>query len=185
MGHDITASHFIKVVRQTFCRTGAPNIFWSEEGPQCTSNKFRDCARQWGFTHIRSIPWYHQSNGKIKATVKSMKKIIHTFWNSWHLDKDKLCHALLQYRNTSSCKDGLLLAQKVYGQPVQDMLPAHRWSVQTSGSKVQRRLKRQPHITGRKQKLFRMLMHITSLRFKSDITLLPKTQRPSYGTSMA
>ena len=57
-----------------------------------------------------------------------MKKIIRTSWNGRHLDEDKLCRALLQYRNTPSHKDGLSPAQKLYGRPVQDMPPAHRQS---------------------------------------------------------
>ena len=64
----------------------------------------------------------------MEATVKSMKKIICTPWNGRHLDEDKLCRTLLQYWNTPSCKDGLSPAQKLYSQPVQDMLPAHRQS---------------------------------------------------------
>ncbi len=127
MGHDTTAPRLIKAVRQSFCRTGIPATFWSDGGPQFTSKKFRDFATQWGFTHIVSTPRYPQSNGRVEATVKSMK-IIRTSWNSGSLNEDKLCRALLQYRNTPSRKDGLSPAQKLYGRPVQDMLPAHRRS---------------------------------------------------------
>ena len=72
MGHNTTAPHLIKVVRQSFCHTGVPNIFWSDKGTQFTSKKFHDFAKQWGFTHIKSIPRYPQSNDKIEATVNSM-----------------------------------------------------------------------------------------------------------------
>ena len=44
------------------------------------------------------------------------------------LDHDKFCHALLQYRNTPSNKDGLSPAQKLYGSPTQDTFPVHRHS---------------------------------------------------------
>ena len=36
-----------------------------------------------------------------------------------------LCQALLQYRNTPSRKDGQSPAQKLFGRPIQDTLPAH------------------------------------------------------------
>ena len=41
------------------------------------------------------------------------------------MDEDVLTRALLQNCNTPSCKDGLAPAQKLYGTPVQDTLPAH------------------------------------------------------------
>ena len=83
---------------------------------------------QRSFTHITSTPRYPQSNGKIETTMKSMNKIIRSSWNGRHLDKDKLCCALLQYQNTPSHKDSLFLAQKLYSRPVQDMLLVHHRS---------------------------------------------------------
>ena len=99
--------------------------------------------------------------------------------------KTSSAFALLQYRNTPS---------------VRTVFPRHRSSTadlsrtcsqltadhfQMNGSKVQRGLKSQPHTAGRKQKLSTMPIHVTSLRFESDLTLPSKTQRPSYGTYMA
>ena len=52
-------------------------------------------------------------------------KIIHTAWNGRYLGEDKLCKALLQYRNTPSSRDGLSPVQKLFRYPVQDTLPAH------------------------------------------------------------
>ena len=54
-----------------------------------------------------------------------MKRIIATSWSTRTLNEDKLCHAVLQYRNTPSHKDDLSPAQKLYGRPIQDTLPAH------------------------------------------------------------
>ena len=55
-----------------------------------------------------------------------MKKLIKTSWNAHSLNEDQLTCAILQYRNTPSRKDGLSPAQKLFGQPIQDTLPAHR-----------------------------------------------------------
>ena len=57
-----------------------------------------------------------------------MKKLICTSWNGRCLDHENLCRALLQYRNTPTRKDGFSPAQKLFGHPVQDILPAHRRS---------------------------------------------------------
>ena len=89
------------------------------------SKQFHDFGSQWGFKHATSTPRYLQSNGKSEATVKSMKKLIRTSWRGRSVDEDVLTRALLQYRNTPSRKDGLAPAQKLYGTPVQDRLPAH------------------------------------------------------------
>ncbi len=117
MDHGTTTSQLITVLRQSFCRTGIPEIIWSDGGPQFTSNMFQEFAKQWGFSHKVSTPHYPQSNGKVEATVKSMKRIIRISWNRQSLNEDKSCRALLQYRNTPSCKDSLSPAQKLYGRP--------------------------------------------------------------------
>ncbi len=75
----------------------APDVIWSDQGPQFTSKMFIDFAKQWGFLRTTSSPTYPQSNGKIKATVNSMKKLIRTSWMRNCLDDSKLAQALLQH----------------------------------------------------------------------------------------
>ena len=128
MNHGTTTLQLTMALRQTFCRTAIPDVIWSDGGPQFTSNMFHEFAKHWGFSHIISTPHYPQSNGKVEATVKSMKKIIRISWNGRFLNHDKFCRALLQYRNTPCHRDGLSPSQKLYGHPVQDILPAHRRS---------------------------------------------------------
>ena len=128
MGQDTSTHHLIQALRQTFTRTAIPDVLWSDCGPQFTANTFKNFAKQWGFSHLTSSLRYPQSNGKIEATVKSMKKILAASWDHMNLKEDKLCRALLQYSNTPSRKDGLSPAQKLFGQPIQDTLPAHRCS---------------------------------------------------------
>lgn len=128
MGTDITASHLNAGLRELFSRTAIPDIFWSDRGPQFTSKEFKLFTSQWGFHHQTSTPHYPQSNGRAEAAVKSMKRIIKAAWNGRSIDEEKLCRALLQYRNTPSRKDNLSPAQKLYGHPIQDTLPAHRKS---------------------------------------------------------
>ena len=128
MGCNTTTSHLITAVRTLFSQTAVPDVFWSDGGPQFTARKFQCFAEKWGFIHRTSTPYYPKSNGKAESAVKSMKKIIRVAWNGTYLSEEKLCKALLQYRNTPSRKDGLSPAQKLYGRPVQDTLPAHHRS---------------------------------------------------------
>ena len=117
LDHGTTATQVISAIRQSFCWTAIPDIVWSDGGPQFTSKLFSDFASCWGFLHKVSSPHYPQSNGKVKATVKAMKKILYTSWTGRALDHDKLCCALLQYGNTPIRKDGLSSAHKLFGHP--------------------------------------------------------------------
>ena len=56
--------------------------------------------------------------------VKPMKKILAS-WDHRHLNDDKLCRTLLQCHNMPSHKEGHSPAQKLFGYPIQDTLPAH------------------------------------------------------------
>ena len=62
MGHDATP-HLLSALKQVFCRSGSPNVIWSDQGPQFTSKVFNDFSRKWGFRHITSTATYPQSNG--------------------------------------------------------------------------------------------------------------------------
>ena len=125
MGHNTTTPRLVTALKQAFCHSGAPDIVWSDQGPQFSAKMFQDFTEEWGFRHITSSPTYPQSNGKIEATVKSMKKLIQSAWTDNHLDEGKMARALLQYRNTPSRRDGLSPAQKLFGRPIPDTLPAH------------------------------------------------------------
>ena len=127
-GRDCSAEKLIEALRGQFCRTAVPDVLWSDGGPQFTSHKLQQFLDAWGVIHKTSSPRYPQSNGKIEATVKSMKKLISAAWSGRSVSWEKLCRSLLQYRNTPCRKDGLSPARKLYGTPVQDHLPAHRRS---------------------------------------------------------
>ena len=56
-----------------------------------------------------------------------MKRIIKGTWTGHQMDQGKLARGLLQYRNTPSRRDGTSPAQKLFGKPIQDTLPAHHF----------------------------------------------------------
>ena len=78
LDHGTTSTQVITAVRQSFCRTAIPDVIWADGGPQFTSKLFNDFVRCWRFVHKVSSPRNPQSNGKAEATVKSMKKLLHT-----------------------------------------------------------------------------------------------------------
>ena len=147
MGRETVTSKLLSALRQSFCRIGVPDTFWSDQGPQFMSRQFQSFASQWGFKHVTSSPRYPQSNGKAEVTVKSMKKLIRTSWTGRSLDENALTRALLQYRNTPSRKDGLSPAQKLFGRPIQDTLPAHRRAFSSEWQKTTRELERHVEVS--------------------------------------
>ena len=128
MNKDTSAEALIRAIRSLFCRTSAADVLWSDNGTQFTSAKFQRFLKEWKVIHKTSSPHYSQSNGKVEATVKSMKKLIASSWTGRSVDVDKLCRALLQYRNTPSRRDNKSPAYKLFGHPIQDSVPAHRRS---------------------------------------------------------
>ena len=128
MSKGTSARKLIDALRSQFCRTAVPDTLWSDGGPQFTSASLQQFLNTWGISHRVSSPRYPQSNGKIEATVKSMKKLIISACSDRTVNWDKLCRSLLQYRNTPCRKDKLSPAQKLFGHPIQDHLPAHRLS---------------------------------------------------------
>jgi len=173
MGNNTTTHHLIAAVRSAFCRTAIPDIFWSDGGPQFTAKAFHTFAVQWGFTHQTSSPRYPQSNGKIEATVKSMKKILAASWDHHHLNDNKLCRALLQYRNTPSRRDGLSPAQKLYGHPVQDTLPVHRRSFSPEWQRSSQEADQQAsHMLTQSEKFYNTHAHpLTDIEIGSSVAL--------------
>ena len=128
MGHDTTAKKLTDALRDQFCRTAAPDVLWSDGGPQFTAKHMAEFLQAWGVLHKTASPLYPQSNGKAESAVKSMKNLISAAWTGRTVNWNQLSRSLLQYRNTPCRKDGLSPAQKLFGHPIQDTLPAHRRS---------------------------------------------------------
>ena len=106
MGKDTTTPKLVAALRDHFCSTAVPDVLWSDGGPQFTSSHLPEFLTIWGVSHITSSPHYPQSNGKVEATVKSMKKLISASWTGRSVDWNILSRSLLQYRNTPCRKDG-------------------------------------------------------------------------------
>ena len=112
-----------------FCASGAPDIIYTDQGTQFMSKECQDFFKRWGVRHVTSSPHFPQSNGRAEAAVKSMKKIIRRTWDAQQrrLNKEAWTRALVQYRNTPGVT-GLSPAQRLFGHPLQDLVPAHRRS---------------------------------------------------------
>ena len=127
VGQHATAAALIRELRSIFCVAGAPEVLWSDGGPQFTSAAFQAFLTQWAVLHRTSSPHYAQSNGRAEAAVKYAAKLIRRCWRDGHMDNDAWARGILQHRNTPG-PDGRSPAQILFNAPVRDMLPAHRRS---------------------------------------------------------
>ena len=59
-----------------YLRYGIPEILVYDNGPQYSSDLFKQFAKAYGFTHITSSPLYPQTNGEAERAVKIVKKML-------------------------------------------------------------------------------------------------------------
>ena len=94
-GHG-TSEVTIEKMKSVFARHGIPQVVISDGGPQFTSEKFDNFAREWEFKHELSDPYYPRGNGKVERSVETVKKLI----RKAHSEKTDVYGAILAYRTT-------------------------------------------------------------------------------------
>ena len=71
-----TAQQVIKHTKAIFARHGLPVTVVSDNGPQFSSQDYRDFAETYGFEHVTSSPLYPQSNGLAEKGVQIVKRLL-------------------------------------------------------------------------------------------------------------
>jgi len=112
-----TASTVIQAMKRNFARHGIPDECITDNGPQFDSHEYSSFAREYGFTMIKSSPYYSRANGKAKSAVTIAKNIL-----------KKSCHedphlALLAYRNTPQQGYSYSPAQWLMSRRLNDIIP--------------------------------------------------------------
>ena len=93
--HSRNTGTVINELKGIFSENGIPKTIISDGGPQFRS-EFIDFAQEWGFQHIQSSPYHHQSNGEAERFVRTIKDTLTKAHQSGQ-DPDM---ALLCYRST-------------------------------------------------------------------------------------
>ncbi|KAF2887486.1 hypothetical protein ILUMI_18687 [Ignelater luminosus] len=75
---------------------GIPVVVVTDAGTQFSSQKFKDFASNYGFTHITASAKWSQSNGQSESAVKIVKNI----FKKCQLARDDPWLGLMEYRNT-------------------------------------------------------------------------------------
>lgn len=108
----------IEALKVQFSRHGIPSTIRTDNGPQYSSEEFREFCENYGISHKTSSPHTPHSNGEAERAVQTVKKL-------WSKASDK--HpALLDYRTTPLESVGLSPAQLLMGRRPRNKLPSAR-----------------------------------------------------------
>lgn len=108
----------IEALKAQFSRHGIPAILRTDNGPQYTSEEFKEFCESYGIQHKTSSPHTPHSNGEAERAVQTVKRL-------WSKTPDKHL-ALLDYRTTPLESVGLSPAQLLMGRRPRNKLPTAR-----------------------------------------------------------
>jgi hypothetical protein len=108
------ANGVIEVMCSIFATHGIPDIVVSDNGPQYASERFKNFAKSYGFTHTTSSPHYPCSNGEAERAVRTVKNILRK-------NQDPYL-GLLSYRS-APLLNGLSPSQLLMGRRLRTTLP--------------------------------------------------------------
>lgn len=117
LNKNMTANTVINKLKSIFARHGIPAIVMTDNGPQFTSEEFKNFSKQWNFEHKTSSPYHQQSNGQAERTIQTIKNIMKKAEN-----KDDIYLALLAYRNTP-IKNSFTPSQILMSRMLRDNIP--------------------------------------------------------------
>lgn len=113
---DTTSSCIIAELKNIFSRHGIPEVLFSDNGPQYTSNVMKEFAKEWYFTLRTSSPRFPQSNGLAERSVRTIKSMLTKCTD--------LAIILLELRNTPIDKGIGSPAQLLMSRRLRSMVPA-------------------------------------------------------------
>ena len=110
-----TSLDIINALKSAFSRYGIPEMVMSDNGPQYSSQEFRDFAKAYNFNHVTSSPHFAQSNGQAERTVQTLKKLLKESSDPYL--------ALLTYRSTPFPWCKLSPAELLMGRRLRSNIP--------------------------------------------------------------
>ena len=108
----------IETLKAKFSRHRIPATIRTDNGPQYSSEEFKEFCKSYGILHKTSSPHTPHSNGEAERAVQTVKRL-------WSKAPDKHL-ALLDYRTTPLESVGLSPAQLLMGRRPRNKLPTAR-----------------------------------------------------------
>ncbi len=109
------AKTLVKKTKQQFGRHGIPEQVHTDNGPQFTSNEYREFEQDYNFKHSTSSPYWPKGNGRAEAAVKVVKSMMKKTTD--------INLALLNYRNTPQRGHEFSPAQRLMSRHTRTQLP--------------------------------------------------------------
>ena len=104
-----TAEQIVRLMKATCARFGIPEQIVSDNGPQYTSEVWKDFCRRFDIRHTTSSPYHPQGNGHAERAVQTAKRILK--------QEDPLL-ALMGYRATPTSSTGVSPAEMRMGHKI-------------------------------------------------------------------
>ena len=117
--YDLKVSTVIRKLKTHTARYGIPDEVLSDSGLQYTSREFKNFTKKYGFNHVKTSPYHHQSNGRAESAVKEAKKIL----KKTAVSKSDPYLALLANRNTTQEGFGTSPAWRLLSRRTKTNLP--------------------------------------------------------------
>ncbi|XP_030382544.1 uncharacterized protein K02A2.6-like [Scaptodrosophila lebanonensis] len=116
-----TSQSTIAALTDIFAIEGYPKTLVSDNGPQLTSDTFKDFCNKHGITHITTAPFHPASNGLAERFVQQFKTSITKNIQEGHKTKMAVIKYLASYRFTPNA-DNKTPAELLHGRPVRTLL---------------------------------------------------------------
>lgn len=114
-----TAESTIQALRAIFARFGLPRTVVSDNGPQFVSAEFQDFCSRNNIQHMRTAPYFPQSNGLAERAVRTVKEGLKKLKEgNMHT---RLARFLHSYRRTPG-KDGKTPSQRLMGYTIRSRI---------------------------------------------------------------
>ena len=110
-----TTEQVVRSMKATFARFGIPELIVSDNGPQYTSDAWKEFCRLYDIEHSTSSPHNPQGNGHAERAVQTAKRI---------LKQDDPLLALMSYRATPTTSTGVSPAEMLMGRKIRTTLPS-------------------------------------------------------------
>ena len=100
MSFSTSTSETIKVLLSLFARHGLPDKLVSDNGPQFTSDEFKEFMLNCGILHIKTAPYHPQTNGEAERFVQTFKNFVKRADHDNNLNQRQIDEAILKFLMT-------------------------------------------------------------------------------------